>query len=182
MIKKLQGILLMSMLAILAACGGEEAVQPVAIDEATDTCATCNMAVMDNQFVTQVILENDKSFVFDDIGCMYEWMESNEDKEIKAKFVRNYEDKEWILADKAVYVYDQSVKTPMAYNVISFSDRKDAVEYADNHKDSKVMTSEELADHTWERNHEMMKKHGEGADHSHSEDGEMEEGHSDGDM
>ncbi|MEK3800625.1 nitrous oxide reductase accessory protein NosL [Peribacillus sp. FSL H8-0477] len=186
MIKKIQGILLMSIIVILAACGDEE-IKPVAIDEATDTCATCNMAVVDNQFATQIILKDGKSFIFDDIGCMYEWMESNEDKEVEAEFVRNYDDKEWVLADKATYVYNQSVKTPMAYNVISFNDSKEAEKYVAKHKDSTLMTAEELGDHSWERNHEMMKKmkemnHGKGSDHSHSEDGEMEDSHSDGDM
>ena len=31
--------------------------------------------VMDNQFATEIILENGKALKFDDIGCMYKWMD-----------------------------------------------------------------------------------------------------------
>ena len=66
-------LLLVGVISILAACGTKE-VKPVAINEKTDICATCNMQVVDDQFATQVILENGKSLVFDDIGCMYKWV------------------------------------------------------------------------------------------------------------
>ena len=85
---------------LLAACGNEE-VQPVDINEATDTCEVCNMAVVNNQHATQIILENGKSYVFDDVGCMYEWLGNNENEKIAAEFVRDYNDKEWILVDDA---------------------------------------------------------------------------------
>ena len=62
---------------ILAACGGDKEVTPVAINEETDICTVCNMQVVDNQFATQIILENGKSLVFDDIGCMHKWVDEN---------------------------------------------------------------------------------------------------------
>ena len=65
---------LIAFVFILAACGNK-AVEPVAINDATDTCEVCNMAVVDNQHATQIVLENGKSIVFDDVGCMYEWLE-----------------------------------------------------------------------------------------------------------
>ena len=91
--------------------------------------------------------------VFDDVGCMYEWLDSNENEEIAAEFVRDYNDKEWILVDDATYVYNQSVKTPMAYNVISFKDKASAEEFATENEGSTLMTANELADHGWEQNH-----------------------------
>ena len=66
-------MVLTGFIMIFAACGKDE-VQPVAINEATDTCEICNMAVVDNQYATQIVLENGKSYVFDDVGCMYEWL------------------------------------------------------------------------------------------------------------
>ena len=89
------------------------------------------MAVVDNQHATQIVLENGKSIVFDDVGCMYEWLEGNPNETIEAEFVRDYNDKEWVLVDDATYVYNQSVKTPMAYNVISFKDEASAEVFAD---------------------------------------------------
>ncbi|WP_428910221.1 nitrous oxide reductase accessory protein NosL [Niallia sp. Krafla_26] len=158
---------LIGFVLLLAACGNDE-VQPVEIQEATETCEVCNMAVMDNQHATQIVLENGKSIVFDDIGCMNEWMDSNQDEKISAKFVRDYNDKEWILMDDATYVFNQSIKTPMAYNVLSFKDQASADTFAAENDGSTVMNATELAQHSWERNHEMMQNM-KMENHSHSE-------------
>ncbi|SEM50727.1 copper chaperone NosL [Mesobacillus persicus] len=159
---------------LLAACGNDE-VQPVDINEATDTCEVCNMQVANDQHATQIVLENGKSMVFDDVGCMYEWISNNSDEK-KTAFVRDYHDKEWILVDEATFVYNPSVKTPMAYNMISFKDTASAESFAAENEGSTVMTANELADHSWERNQEMMEKH-KMEDHSHSHSEEMDENH-----
>ena len=173
--QKLGWIFCMSFFMILTACSDSEP-KPAAINEATDTCSTCNMAVVNNQFATQVILENGKSLVFDDIGCMYDWLHKNSNENIDAKFVRDFENEEWIEAEEATYVYDQSVKTPMAYNMISFKDSKDAQAYTKDHKDSVVLKANELEDHSWERNSEMMHNmHDKGTEHTHSKDGNMDD-------
>ncbi|MFJ7974399.1 nitrous oxide reductase accessory protein NosL [Peribacillus sp. JNUCC 23] len=163
-------IVLAGLIMILAACGNDKA-QPVAINEATDTCETCNMAVIDNQYATQIILENGKSMVFDDVGCMYEWVTKHENEKIDAEFVRDYHDKEWMLVDDATYVYNQSVKTPMAYNVISFKDKATAEEFAAENEGSTIMTANDLAGHDWKQKQDKANHlHSDGAkdDHSHS--------------
>lgn len=164
----------LTVLMLLAACGNDE-VQPVDINAATDTCEVCNMQVANNQHATQIVLENGKSMVFDDIGCMYDWISNNQDEK-RTAFVRDYQDKEWILVDEATYVYNPSVKTPMAYNVISFKDTASAESFAAENEGSTVMTSNELAEHSWERNKDMMKKN-KMENQSHSVD--MEENPSD---
>ena len=55
----------------------------VAIDEKHDKCDICQIGVTDNQFATEIILENGKALKFDDIGCMYKWMEINSDEKTK---------------------------------------------------------------------------------------------------
>ncbi|MBA9026562.1 nitrous oxide reductase accessory protein NosL [Peribacillus huizhouensis] len=170
--KLLSFIVLAGLIMILAACGNDKA-QPVSINEATDTCETCNMAVIDNQHATQIILENGKSMVFDDVGCMYEWVTKHENEKIDAQFVRDYHDEEWILVDDATYVYNQSVKTPMAYNVISFKDKATAEEFAAENEGSTIMTANDLAEHDWKQkddkaNHSHSHSDDEKDDHSHS--------------
>lgn len=173
--KQFYFISLIAFVFILAACGNKE-VKPVAINDATDTCEVCNMAVVDNQYATQIVLENGKSIVFDDVGCMYEWIEGNSNETIAAEFVRDYNDKEWVLVDDATYVYNQSVKTPMAYNMISFKDKASAETFVTENENSTLMTATELDDHGWEQNHDMMQKHGM-ENHSHTETADTE--HSD---
>ncbi|MED0703033.1 nitrous oxide reductase accessory protein NosL [Aeribacillus composti] len=167
--------MLCALLIITAACGKKE-VSPRAIDEKNDKCAQCNMAVMDNQFATQLILKNGKTFVFDDIGCMYKWKSENKNENIEAEFVRDYHSKEWVESDKATYVYDQSIRTPMAYNVISFQDKKDAEAFISKNS-GKILNFDQLQDHKWKMNKEMMEKNMQAGhtdmngDHSHMDEG-----------
>ena len=163
-------LLLIGVISILAACGGDKKVEPVAINEETDICAVCNMQVVDNQFATQVILENGKSLVFDDVGCMYTWVKDNANQKIDAGFVRDYNTQDWVNKDEATYVYNQSVITPMAYNVISFTEKADAEKFAADNEGSTLLTASELDQHKWDANQDMMEKNGT-EDHSHSEDG-----------
>ncbi|HHT7189256.1 TPA: nitrous oxide reductase accessory protein NosL [Bacillus cereus] len=135
-------------------CGKKETTV-VAIDEKRDKCDVCQIGVMDNQFATEIILENGKALKFDDIGCMYKWMEINPDEKTKEKFVRDYSSKDWIPLEEASYVYDKTITTPMAYNVISFKDKKDAKSFVANYQ-GKVLSYKELSEHKWEMNKEMM--------------------------
>ncbi|MFD3448369.1 nitrous oxide reductase accessory protein NosL [Microbacteriaceae bacterium 4G12] len=140
----------------VAGCGKKEA-KAVAIDEKNDKCAVCNMSAMDNQFTTEVVLDNGKALKFDDLGCMYKWLDENKDKKLQAKFVRDYNSKEWVELDKASFVYDKSIKTPMAYNVISFKDKKEAEKFT-KEKAGTLLAEKDLTSHKWERNKEMMMK------------------------
>lgn len=165
--KKSFFLLVVIALLLITGCGKKE-YEPVAINEKTDKCATCNMAVKDDQYATEMILENGKTLVFDDIGCMNKWIEENEDQKVAASFVRDFNSKEWAEMEKATYVYGKSIKTPMAYNMISFINKKDAESFiAEN--DGELLTYEELNDHIWERNKEMMEKM---KMHMHNENGE----------
>src|SRR5690625_7574040 len=87
------------------------------------------MAVADDQFATQIVLENDRALKFDDLGCLYEWLEENGTDEVGAKFVRDFNTKEWIQLEEATYVFDEAIETPMAYGVISFKNSEDAEQY-----------------------------------------------------
>ncbi|KFN02997.1 hypothetical protein D0U04_24065 [Bacillus clarus] len=151
-------LLVLSLCFVFAVVGcGNKDTKAVAIDEKNDKCDVCNMAVMDNQFATEVILENGKALKFDDIGCMYKWMAEHKNEKTKEKFVRDYDTKDWVSVEKATYVYDKTIKTPMAYNVISFKDKKDAESFVSKHT-GKVLSYKELADHKWEMNKDMMGK------------------------
>ncbi len=117
----------------------------VAIDEKHDKCDICQIGVTDNQFATEIILENGKALKFDDIGCMYKWMEDRTQmKRRKRNLSEDYDSKDWISLEDATYVYDKTITTPMAYNVISFKNKKDAESFVSNYK-GKVLSYKELA-------------------------------------
>jgi len=170
------------LLLILAACGGNNDVkgdneevdaeettaleyEPEDINADSDVCEICAMAVADDQYATQIILENDRSLKFDDLGCLYEWVEENDEDEVGAKFVRDFNTEEWILLEDATYVFDEEIETPMAYGVISFKEKTDAEQYIEDNGFGELLTANDLADHKWE----MMGHDHDHGDHDHGD-------------
>jgi len=166
-------LIMVMTLVLLAGCGGKK-YEAVPINEDVDVCAICKMQVKDDAYATQLTTKDGKSYKFDDIGCMNEWKKTNGTDNIGMDFVRDYNDKEWIEFAKATYVYDASLRTPMAYGIVSFKDKKSAEAFIAEHGVGQLMGADELASHTWEQGQGMMDMH----DHMHG-DGEM---HGDGDM
>ncbi|NNV06959.1 nitrous oxide reductase accessory protein NosL [Geobacillus sp. C56-T2] len=143
------------MLLVMSMMGCQQQPEPVAIDENKDKCEVCHMAVGNNPFATELVLNHGQVLKFDDIGCMYEWRKEHKNETVEAAFVRDYETGDWLEAEKATYVYDRAIRTPMAYNVISFKHKESAKKFVDQHGGT-VFTYDELSRHSWERNQEMM--------------------------
>ncbi|MDG0812360.1 nitrous oxide reductase accessory protein NosL [Cohnella rhizosphaerae] len=155
--KCLAGIIaLLLVLSLLAGCG-KTSYEPAAIDETVDKCPVCNMAVADDQFAVEIILKNKKALKFDDLGDLHVWRAENGTKEIGEQFVRDYNTKEWVKLSDATYVYDKSIRTPMAFNVISFKEKSDADAFVSKEGKGRIMTAKELESHAWASNEDMMK-------------------------
>jgi copper chaperone NosL len=150
-------IIVLVTVLFLQACGIEYQAQ--AINEETDRCTVCNMAVNDDAHATQIATVDGKTLKFDDIGCMYKWMSENDPKQIGMAFVRDFHDLSWLNYEEATYVYDATFKTPMAYGVLSFKDSKSAQLYVKEQGKGKVWSAEELKNHDWKVNREMKKMH-----------------------
>lgn len=167
--------MLIVIIALLTACGGET-YKPLPINEDTDKCAICNMAIKDDQYATQIVTKDGQSFKFDDLGDMHVWMERNGTDTIGAAFVRDYHSREWIRYEKAYYVYDPSITTPMAYGVVSFEKEEDAEAFISQMGTGKLMTADDLKHHTWQSTH----SHGHDHDHEHDADHDAGHAHSEG--
>ncbi|GGK27021.1 hypothetical protein GCM10010965_19750 [Caldalkalibacillus thermarum] len=175
-----KAVLVLSLLALIlvtAACQEKELPQPQAITE-LDQCEVCHMMVPDDYNTTQIILENGRVLKFDDIGCMFEWEKTHGDDDIAVRYVRDYLTEEWIVLEEAVFAYDSSFVTAMAYNVLSFKHQDEAEQFIEEQGTGVLLTVDDLYNHHWERNMEMMKQlkqeHGH-TDHKHGEHGEMME-------
>lgn len=164
---------LIVLMAIFASACGANGHEPHDINEETDRCAVCKMAIANNRYATQIVTKDGQVFKFDDIGCMNQWMTDHGTDSVGAAYVRDYHSEKWIKMEDAYYVYDASFQTPMAYGVLSFADEADAQAFIREQGVGTLMSSDELADHSWERNREMM--HG---NHDHG-DGHGHEGHHD---
>ncbi|MDQ0087073.1 copper chaperone NosL [Paenibacillus anaericanus] len=143
---------------LLVGCG-QKKYTPQAINEDVDVCVICNMQVKDDAFATQIVTKDGKSLKFDDIGCMNEWKQKNGEDHIGMDYVRDYNDKEWIQFNTATYVYDSSFRTPMAYGVISFKDKKSAEDFVHDQGAGQILSANELSNHSWQQSKDKMDMH-----------------------
>ncbi|MGQ8872379.1 nitrous oxide reductase accessory protein NosL [Paenibacillus sp. TSA_86.1] len=160
-------IMLLLGTVMLTACGQKYAAVP--INEDVDICVICNMQVKDDAFATQLTTKDGKNLKFDDLGCMNQWKKENGTDNIGMDYVRDYNDKEWIEFNKATYVYDASLRTPMAYGIVNFKDKASAEAFVAEQGVGKIMTAKDLASHDWTQNMDKMNMDGHG--HGHDEDG-----------
>lgn len=122
--------------------------EPRAIQPEVDVCDVCNMSIVHEHYATEVILENGDDLIFDDIGCMYEYMTETTDK-IEISYVKDIESDDWVKSEEAFYVYDASAWTPMAYGVLSFKEEKDALAYIEKEGSGSQYTVNDLENHKW---------------------------------
>ncbi|SDT27807.1 copper chaperone NosL [Paenibacillaceae bacterium GAS479] len=183
--KRMTAMLMVALTIMLIAAGcGKAGHEPIAVDESVDKCAICNMAVRDDAYAVQLTTKEGKTFKFDDIGCMNDWKSKNADAAISAEYVRDYNDKAWVAYNDAYYVYDADFKSPMAYGVYSFKDKKAAESFVGEQGKGKLMTAQELGSHNWAQNKEQMNMggsdHEEGMDMGTNEGAEMDMGANEG--
>jgi copper chaperone NosL len=111
---------------ILAGCQNREP-EPVAI-QPEDMCGFCRMAISEKRYAAQFIDIDDQPFKFDDIGCMFNFIQSEGNKEriVRAYFVMDFNDGQWLKADNAHYVRSSELKTPMGSGIVAFRDEAGA--------------------------------------------------------
>lgn len=98
--------------------------QPEPLNIGKDICHFCKMGIADARFGAELISKKGKVFKFDDIGCMVNFMKADgiEQKDISQTVVINYEKKnDFIDTGKAVYIKSEVVKSPMGFNIATFS-------------------------------------------------------------
>ncbi len=194
--KKFLFLLMVAMTIFLVGCGGQsggqsssaenegqsveaekEVFPPEDVNEGVDRCDVCNMLVPNDHNATQIVLNDGRSLKFDDIGCMVVWEEDNGLDDVNARYVRDYHTEEWILIEGATFAYDYTFRTPMAYGVIAFANKEEAEKFVEEEGKGVVLSYEDLQNHTWERNMEMMQMMKEEMGHHHDHDHDMDGDH-----
>ncbi|MCV9901050.1 nitrous oxide reductase accessory protein NosL [Exiguobacterium sp. N5] len=172
--KQVAGLLSIAGLSLaLGACSSASA-EPFEIKWGETECEVCKMKIMDKQFAAEAIMENEKGYAFDDIGClMRDWYPEQKEEDIAAMYVKDFNTREWVELDEAMFVYDKESKTPMAYNILSFAKEADAEAYIEENGGD-MMDFEQLKDHSWERGEMHMKMDGEGSMDQMDQDSEMD--------
>lgn len=148
--KRLLSILLI--LVIMAGCSNEQSFEPVEIDPEVDVCEVCNMSLSNEAYVTQLFSKDGDVFLFDDIGCMFEYVEKDKQiarDNIEVEYVRDLKTLDWIEVDKAYYVYNPDFWTPMAFGIVSFESEEHAKAFVQEQGKGEILNYEQLLEHKW---------------------------------
>lgn len=146
--RKIQLFILTIALVVLAACG-DKTYEPRDINTATDVCYICNMSMTHVDYAAQIVLKNGDQVVFDDLGCLMEYVLTEGDNEIGAGFIRDTNSSQWLDVKEAAYVYAKDFWTPMNYGVLAFASQEDAKAYIEEQGEGKVLTYDELLTFEW---------------------------------
>lgn len=99
---------------------------PVAI-EADDMCSFCRMSISEKRYAAELIDDEGRVFKFDDIGCMANFIKQKKtDATIHETFVMDFDRREWLKAENAIYVRSSELKTPMNGGMIAFKEQSSA--------------------------------------------------------
>ena len=148
--KRLLSVLLI--LVIMAGCSIEQSFEPVEINPEVDVCEVCNMSLSNESYATQLFSKDGDVYLFDDIGCMFEYIDKDKQiarEDIEVQYVRDLETQDWIQIENAYYVYNPAVWTPMANGVVSFGDEEKAKEFVQEQGKGEILNYEQLLEHKW---------------------------------
>jgi copper chaperone NosL len=122
--KRLCGALLFGALW-MAGCGAPK-FEPVEI-AAEDMCALCKMAISEKQYASEFLNRDGDAFKFDDIGCMANYVAEKIPRDtIAAFYVVDFDSKQWLKAEEAVFVASPNFHTPMSGGMVAFTHRSRA--------------------------------------------------------
>lgn len=150
--KKISSLLVMVLVLALVACGKEQSFEPAKINPEVDVCDICNMSIAEENYATQIISKEGDVYKFDDIGCMYEFINKDQKitkEEIAKQYVRDMNSGKWLEAKDAHYAYEKEFWTPMAYGVVVFKKQEDAEKYAQEQGKGELYDFEQLSQHKW---------------------------------
>jgi copper chaperone NosL len=117
--------LLLPMVLFLPCCEPE----PQAIDFGKDSCAECNMTIVDKRFGAEFVTGKGKVFKFDDVNCMVGFIERAPhagDTAARRFVVAFNEEGALAEAGELIFVKHKNLRTPMRSHVAAFRDKASA--------------------------------------------------------
>lgn len=130
---RLSILLLLASLLVITACGNESSAEPAppVIHYGADICEFCGMIISDERYAAGYITEDGQERIFDDLAGMFvAHLEKQED--VRAFFVHDYEDSNWIRAETAYYVLSEELPTPMLFGLAACSSSEKAEKLAND--------------------------------------------------
>ena len=111
------------LIGLLVGCSSAKAAEPVSINPDVDSCARCNMGIIEKEHAAQIIMKDGTPNLYDDIGCMLSDLKENKEN-AEIGFVQDYQSHEWIDIEEASFVQEDNIATPMSYGIVAFHSLK----------------------------------------------------------
>ncbi|WP_431028158.1 nitrous oxide reductase accessory protein NosL [Lysinibacillus sp. LZ02] len=142
------------LIAVLLLVGcSEKTYEPKEVNPETDICKVCNMSIAHEDYAAQLVFKNGDYEMFDDIGCLMEFLEGTEESEVGAMFMKDMTDNEWIDVKTATYIYSKDYWTPMNYGVLAFKTKEEAEQYMASEGDGEMLAFDDLKTFNWGVHH-----------------------------
>ena len=113
--------------AMMLLPGCDSGPQPIHFGK--DSCAECNMTIVDKRFGAEFVTGKGKVFKFDDVNCLVEFIERephSSDSTARSFIVAFNEGGELVEAGQLVFVTHKKLRTPMRSHVAAFRARQAA--------------------------------------------------------
>ncbi|RIJ64597.1 nitrous oxide reductase accessory protein NosL [Rummeliibacillus sp. POC4] len=136
----------------LQACGNKE-YKPRKIVSETDICKICNMSIVHKEYAGEIALKNGDYEIFDDLGCLVEYMKDMDEDDLGKAFIKDKSGKKWLDVKTASYVYDKDIWTPMSYGVIAFQTKDEAKKYIEKEGKGELLSYSDLDTFKWGVHH-----------------------------
>ena len=135
-------IITAGLLLLALACQADQ--KPQAI-EAHDACASCRMAISQPQYAAEVLDKDGNAVKFDDIGCMLRYLKQHTLPQ-RRLYVMDYVNRQWLEAERAVFVRSNAIASPMDGGLAAFRDQSAAQQFLRN-SSGQMMSLAELIGH-----------------------------------
>lgn len=145
--KYIMFLLIVMTIAIVSGCS--ESLEPREINKETDICKICNMSIAHEDYAGQIVFKNGDYEVFDDLGCLIEYMKDAEQSEIGKAYIKDAIENKWIDVKNATFVYSKQYWTPMNYGVVAFDTKTAAEEWISSNGDGEFLTYDDLFTFNW---------------------------------
>ncbi|MBL9147832.1 MAG: nitrous oxide reductase accessory protein NosL [Phycisphaerae bacterium] len=110
--------------ASLARCGDAPPDGPPELRLGHDVCAHCGMMLAEDRCAAASIAVVDGQpayLLWDDVGCLLDWLRERPDSTFSAHFVRDYDARSWVDAPKATFLMTEAIRTPMGSWIVAFA-------------------------------------------------------------
>ncbi len=130
MLNSLKILLILIIIVLLQSCQSS----PEKIDYGKDICTECNMGIVERGYGAELISSKGKVYKFDSIECLANYYSKNKSKGVASLWVTDFADnKNFIPAEKARYIKNDRIHSPMGLNVLAVKTKKEEESITSNY-------------------------------------------------